>query len=452
MNVLYITIDALRADHVQEDSMPSMRSFADGAIEFTECVANGPGTPWSFPALLASRYAGSTDGFGIPEPGDAHPTLAEVLSEAGMATSGFTDNRFASSSYNYDRGMDEMHDKGATSPLKGAKQFLREKLDHDGVVFQSLLRGYHLLDNVFVTASDRDSRFVRAEVFVDELIEWTEEQNKDWFAWLHPMDVHAPYEAPPEYQRKYLDEPVSRVKSQKLARTAVHHPDELSDEEWSLQQDLYKAECRYLDDQLSRLMDTLEHRGELDDTVVVLTADHGDMHGEHQRGGHPQEFWEEVIRVPLALRLPESNPATINGQAALIDVPPTILDALNLKIPSSWDGQSLLSRINGDSTARKHAFVDVGATLNRQHAALRRSDGWKLLRHEKKEYLFNLSENPNEDEEKNKAQSATKEYDDLSATLDKHLDNMERRRELGEAGIEDEEMIEDHLKELGYLE
>ncbi|WP_136689047.1 sulfatase-like hydrolase/transferase [Halorhabdus amylolytica] len=451
MNILYITVDALRADHVREDIMPFTRSFFDDAVEFTECIANGPGTPWSFPALLASRYAGSTEGFGIPGEEDPHPTLAEVVSEEGYSTGGFTDNRFASSAYNYDRGIDDMRDASATTSWKTFKQFIRENLDHEGILFQSLLRVYHLIDNAFVTASDKESRFVRGEVLVDDLLDWSREQEK-WFSWLHPMDVHAPYEAPDEYQRLFLDEPIDRVQSQKLARTAVHHPEEMNDKDWKLQKQLYKAECRYLDNQIKRLFNTLSDRNELNETIIVFTADHGDMHGEHGRGGHPQEFWEEVIRVPLAISLPKQAATRVENQVCLVDLPPTILSLLDVDVPSQWDGDPLIREEEWQSPDREYGFIDVGAELDREHAGVRRTDGWKLLRHQGDQYLFDISENPEESEEQNRIDDEREIYELLSSTLDEHLDQMQHRRAHGQTAVEDEEMIEDHLKELGYLE
>jgi arylsulfatase A-like enzyme len=451
MNVLYVTADALRADHVVEEIMPATRTFFDEAVKFRECVANGPGTPWSFPALLGGRYSGGTVGFGIPGEDDPRPTLAELISNHGLSTAGFTDNRFASSAYHYDRGFGTMYDEGAASFIKELKQIVRQRFDRDGMIFQSLLRGYHLLDGAIISASGRDSRFVRAEVLLNQLIDWTANED-DWFAWFHPMDVHDPYEAPPEYQRMFLDSPVSRIRSQKLARTAVHYPEELSDEEWELQRRLYRAECRYLDDQYDRLLSTLDDRGELKETIIVFTADHGDMHGEHGRGGHPQEFWEEVIRVPLAIHVPGHEPTTVDGQTALVDVPPTILDLLDISPPDGWDGESVWDRVEGVSQPRRHAFIDVGAEVNRQHVGIRRADGWKLMRHPESELLFDLSENPAEHEEQNLRDVATQPFDELTDALDTHLDEMERRRSGEVSGIQDEEMIEDHLRELGYLE
>lgn len=451
MNILYVTVDALRADHVIELVMPACRSFVDDSVSYTQCYANGPGTPWSFPALLSSRYSGGIEGFGIPAAGDGHPTLAEVLRDNGYATAGFTDNRFASSDYNYDRGIEAMDDAGATTSWKRLKQAVRQRFDHDGIVYQSLLRSYHLVDDLALDLSGKESRFVRAEPLVDRLLDWVDAQNDDWFAWIHPMDAHAPYEAPERYQLEYLDEAVPRRRSQELARKATHHPEELSDAEWELQRRLYRAECAYLDEQLGRLFEEIADDAE-EETVVVFTADHGEMHGEHGLGGHPQQFWEEVIHVPCAISVPGRSAERFDGQMGLVDLPPTVLDSIDVERPDTWHGRSMLPAVDGEGDEREHVFVDVGAELNRDLAGLRRADGWKLLRHDPAgELLLDLESNPEEDPEADRRTDMPDIHDAMGKALDNHLDDMEARRR-GDAGIEDEEMIEDHLKELGYLE
>jgi arylsulfatase A-like enzyme len=133
-------------------------------------------------------------------------------------------------------------------------------------------------------------------------------------------------------------------------------------------------------------------------------------------------------------------------------VPPTIVDSLGLNVPDVWDGRSLCPRIGKEAAPREHAFIDVGAELNFQHAGLRRCDGWKLLRHDGTEYLFDLTENPSESPQDDRKESDPGVYQELTTALDDHLEEMQRRREMGPGGVEDEQIIEDHLKELGYLE
>jgi arylsulfatase A-like enzyme len=293
---------------------------------------------------------------------------------------------------------------------------------------------------------------VRAESLISQLKEWIQKQNTEWFAWLHPMDTHAPYEAPDTYQSQYLDEPVSRRHSQELARKAVHHPEELSEAEWKTQQQLYKAECAYLDDQLSKLF-THVSKNVHEDTLVVFTADHGEMHGEHGLGGHPQRFWEEVIHVPCAISAPDSKNTKQAEQIGLVDIPATILDLAGIDIPPGWVGKNIYPSTNGDTPEREHVFVDVGAELNRNHVAVRRADNWKLLRHaEDGELLLDLNSNRTEDPSKDKQKSEDEIYESLTNAVNAHLDSMNKGRKESREGVEDKEMIEEHLKELGYLE
>jgi hypothetical protein len=98
-------------------------------------------------------------------------------------------------------------------------------------------------------------------------------------------------------------------------------------------------------------------------------------------------------------------------------------------------------------------FVDVEPDLNRNHAGVRHATNWKLMRHDDNgELLLDLNTNPDENPSEEKSTDATDQYQKLTTALENHLDEMERRRQGEVTGIEDKEMIEDHLKELGYLE
>jgi arylsulfatase A-like enzyme len=177
------------------------------------------------------------------------------------------------------------------------------------------------------------------------------------------------------------------------------------------------------------------------------------MHGEHGLGGHPQQFWEEVIHVPCGMSSPRLEGNTINKQIAHIDLPATMLDLIGIQQPSGWPGRSLPPSKKDEWEAREHVFVDVEPELNRDHAGVRRADNWKLMRHDDDgELLLDVNTNPEEDPTGDKTDSATERYEVLSTVLDDHLDDMEQQRRGEMAGIEDEEMVEQHLKELGYLE
>ncbi|USZ68050.1 sulfatase [Halorussus salilacus] len=456
MNVLLVTVDSLRADRVNPEVMPATRAFADDALEFTECVANGPSTPASFPAIHASRYFASIEGLGLPEPGrdDAIRTLAETLREEGYATAGYTDNHFASGSYRYDRGFGEMYDASGAAEAGRLKQFVQSNLDKDGPLFKTIEAVYNRADAVFASATGNDSEYERAESLNDRALGWVDDRENEWFAWLHYMDAHHPYEAPDEYQREFLDEPLPLARCRGLSRKGTHHPEEVTDREWELIRGLYDAECAYVDDQFAALLDALDDRGELDDTLVVFTADHGELVGEHGHAGHPPEFWEGVLRVPFVVAHPDRGAATVDGQVRLIDAAPTITDALGLDAFDGWEGASALDLADGEVEGREYAFADVGRQIEYARCCARRADGWKLLRHaDDGEFCFDVRETPDERPEDDRTGESPPEYAELSRALDDHRERMRRMREGGSRGIdEDDEMVEDHLKDLGYME
>ncbi|WP_224449845.1 sulfatase-like hydrolase/transferase [Haloprofundus salilacus] len=470
MNVLLVTVDSLRADRVDDRVMPFARSFADGALEFADCVANGPSTPASFPAIHASRHFASIEGLGIPESRDSSQatrsggvvTLAERLRDAGYATAGFTDNHFASGSYHYDRGFDLMHDASGSAEAGKLKQFVQSNLDKDGPLFRIIERVYNRVDAAMATASGGDaSEYERAESLNRRFLDWVDllSDDRPWFAWLHYMDVHHPYEAPDEYQRRFLDAPRSVADCRRLSRKGTHHPEEMTDNEWETVRRLYDAECAYADDQFETLVGALEERGVRDETVVCLTADHGELVGEHGHAGHPPEFWEGVVRVPFVLdgvaNEDESayESGTVDGQIRLLDTAPTLADAVGVDAPTAWQGESALELARGEVDAREYAFGDVGRQVDYGRCYARRADGWKLLRHvDDGEFFFNVRETPDERPEDDRRKSNPTEYEALSAALDDHRERMRRLRSDDVAVDEDDEMVEKHLRDLGYME
>ena len=456
MNVLLVTVDSLRADRVNPEVMPNTRSFADDGLEFTECIANGPSTPASFPAIHASRYFASIEGLGIPEPGsdDGIQTLAESLRDEGYATAGYTDNHFASGSYHYDRGFSEMYDASGAAEAGKLKQFVQSNLDKDGVLFKTIESVYNRADALFASATGNESEYERAGSLNERALDWIDDQSGEWFTWLHYMDAHHPYEAPDEYQREFLDEPLSLSRCRGLSRKGTHHPEEMTDSEWALIRSLYDAECAYVDDQFDELLAALRERDQLEETVVVFTADHGELVGEHDHAGHPPEFWEGVLRVPFVVAHPDREGASVDGQVRLIDVAPTITDAAGTAPFDGWEGESALEVADGEVENREYAFADVGRQIEYARCSVRRTDGWKLLRHgEDGELCFDVTETPNERQEDDRSADTPPEYEELSRVLDDHQKRMRGLRKGGSIGVdEDEQMVEEHLKDLGYLD
>lgn len=456
MNVLLVTVDSLRLDRVDDRVMPNTRTFADTSLEFTECIANGPSTPASFPAIHASRHFASIEGLGIPPAGtdDGIRTLAEALSEAGYATAGYTDNHFASGSYHYDRGFERMYDASGRAEAGRLKQFVQSNLDKDGVLFRSIERVYNRADALFASATGNQSEYERASSLNERALDWIGDQSDDWFTWLHYMDVHHPYEAPEAYQRQFLDEPLSLSRCRGLSRKGTHHPEDMTDHEWELIRGLYDAECAYVDDQFDELLQRLDEREELEDTLVLFTADHGELVGEHGHAGHPPEFWEGIVRVPLLVAHPDRPASTVEGQVRLLDLAPTIADAVGIESFEGWQGDSALDVADGTVEAREYAFGDVGRQIEYSRCCVRRADGWKLLRHgEDGEFCFDVRETPSERPKDDVIRGDVEPRKELIHVLDRHQEKMLELREGGGLAIaDDNKIVKEHLQDLGYIE
>lgn len=447
-NVLLVTVDSLRADRVDDRVMPETAAFADDALSFTDAVANGPSTPASFPAIHASRHFASIEGLGIPEFGGDVVTLAERLSEADYDTAGFTDNHFASGDYHFDRGFEHLHDASGSTEAGRLKQFVQSNLDKEGALFRTIESVYTTVDGLLSQATGGGSEYERAASLNERAIKWIDGRDGPWFVWLHYMDVHHPYEAPPEYQEEFLEEARSVSECRGLSRKATHHPEEVSEEEWEVLTGLYDAECAYTDYQFGVLLDALSERGLREETVTLFTADHGELLGEHGRGGHPPEFWEGTIRVPFIVD-GASRGGVHDGQIRLLDTAPTIVQAVGLDSVDEWQGECALG--TEGAVGKEWAFGDVGRDVDYGRCYVRRSDGWKLLRHaDAGEFLFDISETPAETQEDNKFGKEFEEETELAEALDSHREEMKAMRSGARAVGEGERMVEEHLENLGY--
>jgi choline-sulfatase len=155
----------------------------------------------------------------------------------------------------------------------------------------------------------------RAESVIGDAIEWLEElDHAPFFLWAHLYDPHLPYDPPEPFRSRYLDS--------------------------------YVGEIAYADAQLGRLIETLERRGLLDRTILLVAGDHGESLGDHGERDHGMLLYEGVLRVPLIARVPGTAPRRVASIVRLIDVMPTLLDLLDIPAPAT-DGVSLAGVMDG---------------------------------------------------------------------------------------------------------
>jgi arylsulfatase len=441
-NVLLVTVDSLRADTVygSQAATPAYRRLGEHGVTYERAFAQGPFTTFSMPSLFTSRYP---SGLGYMEFSDKtvgvyideEPTLPEVLGQHGYHTAGFHSNPLLSNMFGFDRGFDIFDARlpfSNTDVLPGRAKILADK------VFRIL----------------RKHAYLPAETLNERAIDWLDgrEESDPFFLWLHYMDVHGPY------QSKTGNTYLNKYRGERLWRKAQNGT--LSDEERREIRELYREEVEYTDEQLGVLLDALNDRGLLEDTLVVLTADHGEGFGEHGTYSHPHRLYDELIHVPLLVRRPDATTSqTVSTPVELVDVFPTLCARAGVDAPPSLAGEPLPAAPAGEEAAvteeRDESTVFSEADLTPAYNACVRTDRWKYIRDGPRDdrLLFDLDADPAE--QTNVCASHPEVADRLATRLDTHLESGQRAagpdRDVTRQEITDEG-VQDRLQDLGYLE
>ena len=387
-SLVLITVDCLRADHVgfvgyDRKTTPFLDSLVSESRVLPNAIVAGAPTYYSFPAIMASRYplALGRDVIGLaPE----ETTLATVVKELGYPTAAFlAGNPYLSPRFGYDTGFDTFHAfldaESAVLPINGGGTGMRGRLNrgladlfhrlgHAGFVYDELYFQYcqRLTANPSVSL-DSLRRFPAADVIVDHASAWLGGiAGGPFFLWLHFMDPHSPY-YPSKNSLQWmghsaLDAPRARYvnsywnRSDLTAKRLLRHRDEVIT--------LYDAGIRWVDGQIARLVEFLRKFNLWENTVMAVTADHGEEFLDHGGRYHsPSKVTEELVRVPLLIRVPGlKNTEPTRNTFSLIHLAPTLLEAVGATIPASfrggshwatlqhhknWDGQAIVECVSG---------------------------------------------------------------------------------------------------------
>jgi choline-sulfatase len=340
-NVLLVTIDTLRVDRLgvygnKSGLTPVLDTLANAGVRYSRATSHAPMTLPAHTSILTGlspRRSGVRNNttFRLD---DGVPTVATFLKSAGYRTGAFVGAFVLDSRFGLAKNFD-VYD---------------ERLPHTDRA------SFHFAER-------------RGDAVVKAAEDWILGQSPiripqsamPWFAWVHLFDPHAPYDAPAEFR---------------TGRTP------------------YDAEVAYADAMVGRLIDALRVAGQLEHTLVVVTADHGESLGDHGETTHGLFAYEATLHVPLIVSGPSVGRAVVNRGVAHVDIVPTILDLVGLPIPSGLEGQSLADPIPAD---RALYFEALDAYLTRGWAPLKGvvQDGWKYIDLPEAE-LYDLSSDPDE--------------------------------------------------------
>jgi arylsulfatase A-like enzyme len=377
-SLVLITVDCLRADHCgflgyDRPTTPFLDSLATQSW-FTSAIVAGAPTYYSFPAILASRFplALGRDVIGLA-PGER--TLATVLRESRYATGAFSaGNPYISSRLGYDHGFDVFRDfldfetqdfemqstedniGPENSPLDSARGELNRSIKsfagalglsrlYNELYFQYCMKISPAAENVGALRKYPD-----ADILVEEALSWLASVGqRPFFLWLHLMDPHAPYYPPNEAFHELTGRDIepahARYLNEYWSRPDLT-PSGLRGKRNEVVQ-LYDAGIRSVDRQIARLVDGLRQTHLWDGCVLAVTADHGEEFLEHGGRYHaPVRLSEEIVRVPLLIRVPGERGAKVStSPMSHLHLAPTLLEIIGVQAPSTFRGRSLWTNL-----------------------------------------------------------------------------------------------------------
>jgi len=297
-NIVIILVDTLRPDHLgffgyERDLSPRMDALAAESVVFDRVYAQAPHTPRSIPSIFTSRYASHID-FERPRSNypvlrDSNETIFEQLDGLGYYTLGVSSHYYFEPERGMAQGFDEWDNRGSTSISE----------TNTAIVAPEILSN---LEEHVPNLVASESPFC---LFVHYF-----EPHSRWM-W-HPDQVD--YERGPRGRQRHINN--------------------------------YDSEIAFVDDYVGATLDLLSENGLLEDSIVVLTSDHGEGFNEHGHYFHGQTVYDEVIRVPLMIKMPEHEPRRITVPVSLLDLGPTLLELIGAPIPESFEGRPLFSQLD----------------------------------------------------------------------------------------------------------
>jgi len=422
-NIILISIDTLRSDHLscygyQRTTTPHIDRIAEKGVLFKNAYSTAVWTPPAHASMLTGYYSSQHQVIHQNKLNDDIPTIAQVLKKQGYHTAGFVNNSQVG--------------------------------ELVGLAARTNRLAFNWLRN-----------------------SWNREQ--PFYMFIHHIDAHNPLKAPRPFLFHFLSKELrNQIDMEKIWKVADNplacftDDIELNEAELEALTCLYDEEIRYVDHILGQLVKLLEEMNVFDDTLLILTADHGEHLGEHGMYSHVASLYEPIVHIPFILRYPrEQSPAVRDDYIQLVDIFPTISAAGNSEpTHSSLPGKNLLDP-NRDGDNRllfaewegripffvKDRLNDNNRKRITEHFSNKqwmcRRGELKLISDERGTYeLYNTVQDPEEKDNLSKKQPAV--FDQLREALEEWKNSADSSRPSETYEYKDER-LKKHLKALGYL-
>lgn len=443
-SVLLISIDSLRSDHLASSGYPRSTSpvldrIAREGAAFPQTVAN---TSWTLPSHISMLTSLSTSVHRVSYGRALSParrTLAEILEAEGYRTGAFVTGPWMTPAFGMDHGFEDFSNTSAFTEASFR--------DGDGA-------------RPAPDAHERSHEEITSPTIADGAIGWIDEVGDDpFFLFLHFWDVHYDYIPPAPYDQIYDADYQGSIDGRNFVRNPAVHPD-MPPEDLDHILALYDGEIRYTDHHIGRVLAHLEAAGRLDDTIVIVTADHGEEFFEHGDKGHNKTLHDEVLLVPLLVRWPERVPAgtLVASQVRLIDILPTVADLVGIDPGPEAMGRSLapLFAPGAILEGEAPAFCDLFLLPGYEFQALRHESVKTIAKYDGEQTrgaIFDLLRDPQELRPMPPRGADDPRWAEFEATR-KALEDLARALPDSDGGgdVRLSPEIEAQLRALGYIE
>jgi len=328
MNLLIIAVDTLRACHLgaygfKKPTSPNIDALLAQSVQFDEAMSTAPWTLPSFATMMTSQYTSTHGAWRFTDTLDASfPTLAEQYLAAGYHTAAVVGHIFLGTKFGLAQGFTEYE---------------------ESLVLETLGESHKAITSHHIT--DKSIAFLDRHK--------AERPGKPWLLWTHYFDPH----------NKYLAHE---------GITEIFGP---------RRKDHYHGEIAYTDRHIGRLLAHLKRTGMDDNTVIVFVSDHGEEFMDHGAIHHGKTLFREVIRVPMAIRVPGSEPRRVKQLVGTIDLMPTLLELMDIPPPDiAMSGQSLAPLFRGEAVPTRPVLMETFQN-KAQDASLKGivTPKWKLI-------------------------------------------------------------------------
>lgn len=380
-NILLITVDTLRADHLgcygyDRARTPNIDRMAREGVLFSETIAPAPLTGPSHASILTGLYPLQHGALhNASHLNDDVSTLPEVLARQGYHTAAFVSGWTLKDEAVGLADRFHVYDDQFGTLIRMPEIALKLKLfdlaaalaDEAGIHIQRIERRASGTTDAALQALRRN-------------------RHKPFFLWVHYFDPHIPYAPPPPYDKIHDPNYRGDANGKWYYEVSIAQKEKTVQSRRDLEHmiALYDGEISYVDAEIGRLRSALAELGLDNNTLIILTADHGESLGEHNLYfEHSNYLYDSLLRVPLILIFPDGSRSgqRISGQTRLIDIAPTIVDILEIATDIRFEGKSLMPLISGRETNGRPAFAAVppGAWSSGRSIYAVRDKGYKLI-------------------------------------------------------------------------